>query len=113
MKKVYVSGAISAETLDEIDENIEFARRHMLELWKIPNLGVFCPHTNDMGAHLGGAPYEQLMEFDFWMVKNCDAIYMLPNWEDSLGAKRELAYAQALGKRVLHSITEVKAWVKE
>lgn len=32
----------------------------------------------------------------------CDAIYMLNNWEDSNGAKRELAKAKKLGLEIIY-----------
>ena len=51
---------------------------------------------------------EEITEFytycllrDLTALSNLDAICMLPDWESSPGAKAELAFAQAIGLRVL------------
>lgn len=37
---------------------------------------------------------------DIWMLKQCDAIYMLPNWKRSRGAIIEFAVAKLLRKKI-------------
>ena len=44
--------------------------------------------------------YAEYMEIDLALLKLCDAIFMLANWQDSNGAKTELAVAKSLGKIV-------------
>jgi hypothetical protein len=46
--------------------------------------------------------YEDQMEICLKLVQVADIIYMLENWEQSNGAKREHAYAATLGKRVVY-----------
>ena len=36
------------------------------------------------------------------MIDAADAIYMLDGWEDSLGAKAEIAYARRQGKAIIY-----------
>lgn len=45
--------------------------------------------------------YEAWMKRDFAFIRDCDAICMLPGWEQSPGAKRELALALALDLEIL------------
>lgn len=45
--------------------------------------------------------YEAILSVDFIAIENwCDAIILLPGWETSSGANRELAHAKALGLQV-------------
>jgi hypothetical protein len=45
--------------------------------------------------------FNECVERDLAAVKSCDAIYLLPHWEKSLGARAEHALAAWLGKEVL------------
>ena len=49
-----------------------------------------------------GFPYEAYMPICTAMLDQCDAIYLLSNWQDSKGAKVEKAYAECTGKEVLY-----------
>lgn len=48
-----------------------------------------------------GLDYEDYMHIGLAMLAVCDAIYLLPGWEDSSGAKRELAAASEAGKMIM------------
>ena len=45
--------------------------------------------------------YEVILGIDFLAMRFCDAIILLPGWEQSSGANREKAHAEALGLQVL------------
>lgn len=51
------------------------------------------------------ASYERWMQWCLAMVNVCDAVLRLPG--DSLGADREVARAQQLGKLVFYSLEEI------
>lgn len=44
--------------------------------------------------------YERILAVDLEAVATCDAIVLLPGWENSNGAKRELVHAISLGLAV-------------
>jgi nucleoside 2-deoxyribosyltransferase len=93
---IYVAGPYSG-TPEEIERNVESAAKIAAELWRIGH-AVICPHTN---SHLVSklAPditYEQWIRGDINMLARCDAIVMLPNWQQSRGAVAEFAYAQQI-----------------
>lgn len=90
---IYTAGKYSGDT----DANIAVAREHAKKLWEAGH-AVICPHLNT--AHMEKdclATYEDYIAGDLKMIARCDAIYMLPNWEDSKGAVLEHAWAQEIG----------------
>lgn len=106
MKIIYVSGKYSK---GNVDENIALAREAAVELWK-RGIGVICPHTNTAHMEREGIPYETFMGGDLEMVRRCDAIYMLSNWQDSPGAIREYQEAVYHRKPVFHRLEDVDRW---
>ena len=59
-------------------------------------------HTviNPCKVEFDGLGYGEYLQIDMLLITFCDAIYMLKNWKTSKGAKAELRYAEALGKKV-------------
>jgi hypothetical protein len=51
---------------------------------------------------------EEIIRRDIDAVLSCDAIYMLPGWEKSAGAKAELHLARWAGKKIYHHKDAVK-----
>ncbi|MFC2069451.1 DUF4406 domain-containing protein [Chloroflexota bacterium] len=104
---VFIAGAYSGRDFNEIDENIRLAESYSIKLW---NLGykVFCPHLNtshfEAKAKVGENVYK---EFDMRMLSSCDAVFALPNWQNSKGAKAEIEEANRLGKPVFYSLGEL------
>ena len=48
-----------------------------------------------------GFEYEDYMSLDLLILSRCDAIYLLRDWKNSPGAKRELEEAKRLGLQIL------------
>ena len=48
-----------------------------------------------------GFEYEDYMSLDLLILSRCDAIYLLRDWKNSPGAKRELEEARRLGLQIL------------
>jgi hypothetical protein len=63
-----------------------------------------CGHTVFNPALLpDGKPYEWYMDRAFEMINECDAVYMIPGWESSFGAKAEHFYATKKGKQIWYN----------
>lgn len=71
---------------------------------------VVSPADLDRQAHGKDVEYQtdlppgfvrEALARDFAALATCDAIYMLNGWENSAGARAELAFAQAIGMRVM------------
>ena len=97
MKKIYISGKYRSSTEWGLLENIRHAEAAAIRLWK-QGYAVFCPHKNT--AHFGGIVDDGVfLEGDLEFLKHMDAIYMLTNWKQSIGACGELKVAKEdLGK---------------
>ena len=73
------------------------------------SLGLFVVNPTEVSALMGSseeidadkAMLERLFEADLALLKTCDAIALLPGWERSEGAKRELAAAIEAGLDVV------------
>lgn len=91
MKIAYISGKYRGESLSAVDENIQLARRAAKILWA-QGWAVICPHSNTALMD-GVCPDEQFLKGDIEIINRLDiqkdAMFMLPNWKDSEGAKRE------------------------
>ena len=69
------------------------------------SLGLFVVNPTEVSALMGTpdeidadkAMLERLFEADIALLKTCDAIALLPGWERSAGAKRELSAAIEAG----------------
>ena len=93
-KKIYISGKMAGLSDDEIRRNFSHAEYMLREKGAIPiNPTKFNLACVNMG-------YEEILRMDFKMIDLCDGIFLIDNWTDSGGAKRERAYAIAMGKKI-------------
>lgn len=92
MEVIYIAGKYRSDTEWGLVENIRLAEEAAIKLWR-QGYAVICPHKNT--AHFGGLCDDKVwLEGSIEILKRCDAIYMLPNWRDSVGACAELKIAQ-------------------
>lgn len=46
--------------------------------------------------------WDEWMSIDIGLLRVCEAIYMLPNWQSSRGANRELGFAMGAGMKIMY-----------
>jgi hypothetical protein len=99
MKLIFISGKYRGKDWNEIDANIQKAKEASIKLWQ-QGYAVFCAHMNT--AHFDGlCPDEVWLKGDIEILKRCDAIFVLKNWQSSEGAKEELRIARKLGMEII------------
>lgn len=93
MKKVYISGAISGRNIDEVRLQFGIAEARLKKLgYKTVNPTKLCPKW--FGWTL-------CMLIDLVALRTCDAIYLLPGWEESIGATIEFNFSKKWGCELL------------
>lgn len=120
MKKlIYLSGLYSSNTkgtkasYEEINENIALAKKYAKKVWEA-GAACLCPHMN--GNFNGDdlmIDYADFIEGDLRMLYMCDAVFMLPNWKKSPGAKVEKKFALDNNILVFTYFKNVKAFIRK
>ena len=87
--KIYISGSIS--------KNPNYRKQFMEAEMKLFADGF--DSINPAKNH--GNSYKEYIDKGLLQLMECDAIYMLRGYEESIGAMLELAYAEAVGIKVI------------
>ena len=109
---IYIAGKYSGD----VNANIAEARKWAIKLWEAGH-AVICPHLNTAHMEIDcKATYEDFLRGDFVMIARCDAVFMLPGWEQSDGAKQEHKHAWTNGIPVIYSdltdVEDIEKYVK-
>ena len=93
--KVYISGKITDLQIEEAFKIFERA-----ELIISAN-GYIPVNPMKVNKHTEGKTWEEYMLDDIRVLFDCEAIYMLDNWEESTGARIEYQIAKELGMQII------------
>lgn len=105
---VYLSGPITAKHGFSVEDNVASALK---AYWECLQSGIpaFCPHLSaafPTGHVVIG--YEAWMAYDFVIIDRSTHVLMLPRWETSSGARRELEYAHRRGLPSFFALSELR-----
>ncbi len=109
MKVIYIAGKFRAVTSWEVEQNVRWAETFALTIWKM-GAAVICPHANTRFFQ-GAAPDEVWLNGDLEILKRCDAVFMVPGWQNSRGATAERQLALDRNIPVFTTPKEVKEWL--
>lgn len=111
MRVVYVAGKFTGANGWEVARNIRRA-----ESWgfAVAEAGAmpFIPHANTASFH-------NTLTDAFWyqgtleMLRRCDAIILVPGWEDSKGALAEVAEAKKLNMPIFTGVGPLRTWLAQ
>lgn len=102
---IYVAGPFRGPNAWAIEQNIRRAEALALEAWQA-GFAVICPHTNTRFFQ-GTAPDEVWLIGDLDLVARCDAVLMVPGWQQSCGATGERGHATTLGIPVFETLEDL------
>lgn len=109
MKVIYTAGPYNGTDHLDIKQHILNASKVAIECWK-KGWAVICPHKNT-GGYEGyegdGVDWNTWIKGDLEILKRCDAIVMVEDWEESKGANMELEKAKEWGLDIYYSVDEV------
>ncbi len=96
MRVIYTAGPYrSPQGVWGMTQNIARATVIARELW-LAGWAVICPHANT--AHMDGTDTDHVfLDGDLEILRRCDAVVMLPGWEQSAGSRGERELAVSLG----------------
>lgn len=102
MELIYIAGPYRGKPTHGQSENIMRARVAARRLWE-GGWAALCPHLNTawFDQYYPEIPVSYYLEGGLEMVKRCDAIYMLRDWEISEGSCEELMCAEENGLEVI------------
>ena len=95
MEKIYISGQISGQPIEEVADKFEAAETML----KAQGYEVVNPLKNGIPAN---ASWEVHVAMDVLLLMGCDAIYLLPDWGFSKGATLEKNLAELTGKTIIY-----------
>lgn len=115
MKLIYVAGKYSGKTYSEIDDNIKKAEAVSIKLFR-KGWAVLTPHKNTAHYEIyedENLTYETWLNADLEMLKRCDAIFMMPGWDDSAGAQQEYQFALDNDMQIFYLLDDVPSEKEE
>ena len=103
--KIYISGKIGTDTItpeirDKFNEAAAFFEQQGHEV-----VNPIDPLHQERGAVYQSQSipdiYTRRLLYDLSIIATCDAVFLLPDWRDSPGAKTEASFAAAINKKVV------------
>lgn len=111
MKKVYIAGAMSADNILQMLQNIHDGIKLGGEVLKL-GYAPFVPHFDICFKLQQGVDFDVPMQYyyDYTMewLKASDIVLVCPNWKNSKGTLAEIEKAKELNIPVLYSLNELK-----
>lgn len=97
--KIYISGKISGLPREKYMRHFQSYEKVLKALgYDVVNPTRFAVCKYEWLYKLVG--YNLTLLYDLWRLSKCDAIWMLPGWEDSKGARIERNFAINIGLKV-------------
>ena len=101
-KLIFISGPYSANTKLATEFNIGVARDAAIWLAE-HKIFYFCPHLNSMFFEQWlDTPVSFYYVMDEEILSRCDALLLLPGWENSKGATSEFNFATRANKPLFY-----------
>lgn len=97
--RIYLSGAITG-TKDH-EKRFQQAEEEVRKQFPEAEIINMASVTRPLNRTAKSLEHKDYMAMSFLLLGKCDAIYMIPGWEQSRGANQEYGYAVAKGMKIL------------
>ena len=112
MIRVYIAGALNGMAIDYIINIHKMIK--VAELVRQEGVGVYIPCLDFLcGVVHGDWTYEQYFSMNQPWLEVCDAVFLVPGWEESKGTKREIESAKQLNIPVFEKLDDFVKWLEE
>jgi nucleoside 2-deoxyribosyltransferase len=111
VKIVYVAGKFRGKTAWEVAENVRAAERVGFEVAKLGAMPLI-PHANTSNFD-GTLTAEFWLEGTMELLRRCDAVLTVDNWQQSTGATLEVIEAEARRMPVFHYVESLRMWLRD
>jgi len=111
MKVIYIAGKFSAPDQWQRARNIRAAENMAF--------GVACMGAMPLNPLANTGNFFGTLTEEFWyegtleLLKRCDAMILVPGWEDSKGVREEIRYAHGANLPIFNRVDELKTWLVE
>jgi hypothetical protein len=96
--KIYVAGKITGLDRNEVEMKFSKAKVQLIKAGHSVFIPTVLPVYEDV-------QHEDYLHICYSMIDVCNAVYMLDNWRESIGARKELQYASDWGKKIIYENT--------
>ena len=110
MKRVYVAGAMSADNILEMLQNIHDGIKLGSELLKngyapfVPHFDIFFKIQNGVDFNI---PLQYYYDYTMEWLRASECVVVCPNYKNSVGTKAEIKQAEELGLPVYYNIEDL------
>jgi len=105
----YIAGPLSAPTAEAREANIRSAEALACAVWDAGAVAL-CPHS--IARHYTGSlPESAWLAGDLELLRRCDALILVPGWEQSVGTRGEVEAAHQRGQPVLTDLAQLRGWL--
>lgn len=116
MKIIFIAGPFRGDgSVETKKRNIEVARK-FVHLFIRNSIPFYSPHLN-IDQEAINVPNEDLsLDLNAEILKRCDALAVLPGWENSQGTKNEIIHAKEHSMPTFYlseedSVEKIKKWL--
>ena len=104
---VYISGPMSPTPGHSIEQNIAEGLEVYLDLLQ-RGIPAFCPHLSGIFPSAWTAlNHADWLSYDCCIVSRCTHVFAMARWQESAGAKIEVAYARNRGIPVIEDVEDL------
>lgn len=110
---IYVAGKIRGDSKYSIVRffqmiyNVYRAWKTSLSIWRM-GFTPIVPHMNSfLVNYFTELDRDDFIYRDLEILNKCDALFMMDNWKDSIGAKREHGHAVIINKPIYYGLSDL------